>query len=792
MSPKRNVNVNGSTRALGTHRRVVVKLRDSVDVPETETVADLGPMLAEKGLVPWDELAAAYPGIQIVRRFDELQRAEMDELVTRAVAMDPTYRPPNFHSYLVIDCPPEVDHDEVLKRIGRWQLVDEAFVDPGPTPPPVVAVDDPRSTNQGYLDPAPDGIDAEYAWTRPGGDGLGVGFVDLEQGWTLNHEDLSAAGITMISGVNQAYFGHGTAVLGEVVAVDNTRGCVGIAPRAGARVVSQYRTATDYDTAEAIISAVRSMAFGDVLLLEAQTTHAAMAGYLPVEVYTDAYDAIRLATALGVVVVEAGGNGGNDLDTLAIAGAQILNRTAPGFRDSGAVMVGAASAAAPHARLGFSNFGSRVDCYGWGDGIDSTGDGWTGNLTTSYTTSFGGTSGASPIISGAAVLVQSISEAVQGFRYSPAQIRALLASPATGTASSAPATDRIGVMPNLRSIIDTTLGARTDVYLRDHVGDDGDPHNGPISASPDIIVRPDPVADPQASFGAGSGTENDATLGYQVEAGQPNSIYVRVLNQGALAATNVEATVYWSPVASLVTPVLWNLVGTATIPNVPVGELLTVSDAITWAAADIPATGHYCFVGLVGSADDPAPAAVDFLDWTNFQNFIKNNNNVTWRNFNVVDNVPPPAANPPGFVPLPLLLAGAPDRARPFVFEVHARLPEGARLLIEAPNWLIDRLKLRRPTIDIDVARGDARRNGRRPSKKLSVPDHAVAPLSPSGRNVLGDVLLPAKAAVPVRLHVHIPEKRRGEDYRVALRQLFEGDEVGRVTWHLTSRKQRT
>ena len=588
----------------------------------------------------------------------------------------------------------------------------------------------------------------------------------------------------MISGVNQAYFGHGTAVLGEVVAVDNTLGGVGIAPRAGARVVSQYRTATDYDTAEAIISAVRAMDFGDVLLLEAQTTHPSMAGYLPVEVYTDAHDAIRLATALGVVVVEAGGNGGNDLDTLTIGGAQILNRTAAGFRESGAVMVGAASAGAPHSRLGFSNFGSRIDCYGWGDGIDTTGDGWTGNLTNSYTTSFGGTSGASPIISGAALLVQSISQASLGFRHSPAQVRTMLADTTTGTSSANPAIDRIGVMPNLRSIVDTTLGAHADVYLRDHVGDTGEPHSGPISASPDIIVRPDPVADPQAAFGAGSGTENDAALGFEVEAGQPNSIYVRVRNQGALAATNVEATVFWSPVASLVTPVLWNLVGTATIPNVPIGEVLTVSDAITWASADIPATGHYCFVGLVGTADDPAPAPVDFLDWTNFQDFIKNNNNVTWRNFNVVDNAPPPAANPPGYVPLGLLLAGAPDRARPFAFEVHAKLPSGARLLFEAPHWLIDRLRLRRCRPE-DVRVGPAKR--RRGAKAASL-DDALVVLAPSGRHHLGEILLPAKSAIPVRLHVYIPEGDRDHDYQVALRQLFDGDEVGRVTWQLTSR----
>ena len=57
---------------------------------------------------------------------------------------------------------------------------------------------------------------------------------------------------------------------------------------------------------------------------------------------------------------------------------------------------------------------------------------------------------------------------------------------------------------------------------------------------------------------------------------------------------------------------------------------------------------------------DPAPSPGALLNWTNFNNFIRNNNNVTWRNFNVVDNDPSldPQA-PKGFVALPFLVPGA-------------------------------------------------------------------------------------------------------------------------------------
>ena len=66
-------------------------------------------------------------------------------------------------------------------------------VPPTPGTSTVNAADDPRSAFQGYLDAAPRGIDARYAWRFPGGDGAGATVVDLEQGWDFDHEDLVSA-----------------------------------------------------------------------------------------------------------------------------------------------------------------------------------------------------------------------------------------------------------------------------------------------------------------------------------------------------------------------------------------------------------------------------------------------------------------------------------------------------------------------------------------------------------------------------------------------------------------------
>jgi hypothetical protein len=432
------------------------------------------------------------------------------------------------------------------------------------------------------------------------------------------------------------------------------------------------------------------------------------------------------------------------------------------------------------------NYGSRIDCYAWGEGVNTCSSTTTAPFSTDcYTSGFDGTSSASAIIAGAALVVQGIADAAQGiadanlhFRFSALQMRALLSNPATGTASSNPAPstassdpayDRIGVMPDLRAIINSNaIGLSPDVYMRDFVGDNGDPNAGAISASPDIILRPVAEPNPQTAFGDGSGTEDNDSLSLAAIAGQDNFIYVRVRNRGGSDAVDVTADVFWSPVASLITPDLWTRVGSVVIPRVQSSNVLTVSNAITWPAAEIPSAGHYCFVALIGSATDPAPNPPDLLDWNKFQNLIRSNNNVTWRNFNVVDNAPGPSASPHNYVSLEFLAPGPPDGARRMRLEVGAKLPQGSRALLEMPLAMYDGLCERMPAeIDRDQ-------------------QTAVVPVNPHGLRSFGDFLFPAKSRSKLRLLIQIPKKNRDTAYEVFVRQMYKELEVGRATWRLT------
>lgn len=432
--------------------RVVVKFRPYVRLPYTRAAVE---QLSEEDRQAWNGVSDAFPGVALAPYFTSVAEPTLRRLSRETEAAEAG---PRLTSFYGVACPQGVDPQRLARAVAVLPGVELAYVEAGPTPPPVNPVDDLLNASQGYQDAAPAGIDARWSWGQT--DGTGIGVVDLERGWTLDHEDLAAANVTLISGSNTDFQGHGTAVLGQMVGVDNALGVVGIAPGATPRVVSQWRTATDYSTADAITSAVAAMSAGDVLLIEAQTTANGI-NNLPVEVEAATFAAIQAATLHGVTVVEAGGNGSTDLDTFQdTSGELVLARGAPGFRDSGAVLVGAGSSAVPHSRLPFSNFGSRIDCYAWGENITTTGDGWMGTTTTSYTASFGGTSGATPIVAGAAVLLQSWRTRTLGQPpYAPARLRELL-SETGNTPSANPETDRIGVMPNMRRIIEGETPAR--------------------------------------------------------------------------------------------------------------------------------------------------------------------------------------------------------------------------------------------------------------------------------------------------------------------------------------------
>jgi serine protease len=364
-----------------------------------------------------------------------------------------------------------------------------------PTPNPQSTIPDYRRFDpanpgqrwQRYLDPAPDGIDLDFV--RQNYllvlTGAGIRVCDIEYMINPDHEDLN--NVTVLDDmVDLGNFGddHGTAVMGQIGARPNAWGTQGIAPDAQLYFSPSGSTGS-VNIADAITTALTVLEAGDVILLEAQsvgpnwTANSGQFGLVPVEWEKAIFDAIVTATAAGVVVVEAGANGSQNLDGNIYSVGNNGHHpfvVANGVRqtDSGAIIVGGANSpwrAAPRAANNTTNFGQRIDVQGYGNDIVTNGYGTLfpgirvdgdppdtevlppdpDQKNLFFTSTFGGTSGASPIATGAVILVQEYAKRLNGpgNPLLPEEVRQLLID--TGTPQEG--TRLIGPMPHLPAAI---------------------------------------------------------------------------------------------------------------------------------------------------------------------------------------------------------------------------------------------------------------------------------------------------------------------------------------------------
>jgi subtilisin family serine protease len=347
-----------------------------------------------------------------------------------------------------------------------------------------------------YLNPAPEGVDAYYAWKVPGGTGNGIRIIDLEAGWNFNHQDLKENQGGVISGINWEYDYHGTSVIGIISGDKNSFGITGISPDANISAVSIYQN-PEIPTSRAITIAANKLGKGDIILLEMHRPgprhnfqeRSDQEGYIGIEWWPDDFKAVQYAVNRGIIVVEAAGNGGENLDDDIYS----INPAAPEgpfpswwknpFKrnplDSGALIVGAAAPppgtheqnhGPDRSRLGFSNFGNCVDTQGWGREVTTTGgrsppdsgipdlnDLFAGDGPNQwYTDIFAGTSSASPIVTGVVACIQGIVRAKDKDPINPFKMRDILRN--TGSpqqqAPGRPVSQRIGNRPNLKQIIE--------------------------------------------------------------------------------------------------------------------------------------------------------------------------------------------------------------------------------------------------------------------------------------------------------------------------------------------------
>ncbi|MFH0943984.1 MAG: S8 family serine peptidase [Planctomycetota bacterium] len=305
------------------------------------------------------------------------------------------------------------------------------------------------TNNQGYRGAAPTGVDAVYGNTFSGGKGVGITVIDCETGWTDDHEDLINKAHGNFVGYTPAPYpwNHGTSVLGEIVGEDNGFGVLGLATEPEIKLSTHSPVGGTTNIPGAIMNAAAVAGAGDVIVVEIQCYNGPPAPH-PCEYEASTFATIQTATANGVHVIAAAGSGNNNLDSSAYGGAFDLS-----VRDSGSIIVGASDGASLN-KADFSNYGNRLTSHGWGYYVTSSGYGDLYYLPsnpdrTAYTSTFSGTSSATPIVTGAALSVIGTHREAFNFDIDPTALRTLMKD--TGTPQGTGGT--IGTRPNIRAAV---------------------------------------------------------------------------------------------------------------------------------------------------------------------------------------------------------------------------------------------------------------------------------------------------------------------------------------------------
>jgi len=338
------------------------------------------------------------------------------------------------------------------------------------------------TSQQVYKGAAPTGVDTNYLnGNFYNSAGVNWGYSDIEFDWNIDHADLAAIrGATLINGARTGVLAdrnHGTAVIGELSSTSNSFGTTGMVPDAAVKLSGAKDSAGNGVISAAINAAAGQYFPGAVILIEQQYTNIGVdcngdgrkdgGDMTPVEYFEADRQAIKTATANGRIVVEAAGNGNCNLDSAGFNG-QFATSAA---KDSGAIFVGAAERDTRN-RASFSNYGARVDVQSEGDWKVTTtgyGDLYQEGENNYYTSTFAGTSSASPIVTGAAVALSSTLWFYNGSYYHPKELRDLFRR--DGTPQGTGVTGNIGRRPDMKKQISHMINRHLQIQSSDFDGD---------------------------------------------------------------------------------------------------------------------------------------------------------------------------------------------------------------------------------------------------------------------------------------------------------------------------------
>lgn len=381
-------------------------------------------------------VSAAVAGARVEPLVRAVAWDELDRWHRQACAvMPPKDRPGHLGLWFKVTCASADAARAVRERLAREPLVAHVHHEPRyalaahtlPVPGDIPPTTPLFTSSQLTHNPSPQGHGVRATADLLGARGQGIRFVMIEDTFLLGHEDVSqlvaANFVGAVPTPDLASCLHGVSGASMLLADRNSYGLTGIADEVDARFVGVYMNG-GFENSLAVAAQNSQPCDVVLIVLILQVPSLGPGSWVPFEYFQSAYDATATATALGRLVVVPGGNGNLSLDDPAL-----LGRFDRNVRDSGAIMV-AASLAGPMGRIGFANWGSRMDCHSWGDGVASCG--YPGlfypnndNLQ-AYTAAATGTSASTPQIAGVVCALQGLARRQLGQPLTNSQMRSLL------------------------------------------------------------------------------------------------------------------------------------------------------------------------------------------------------------------------------------------------------------------------------------------------------------------------------------------------------------------------------
>ena len=188
-----------------TDKQIIVKFKADLKFPYEDGIEkQIQSQTNDKVL---EDLLVEYPDVTFTRLFTSVSPEEIEDLEVKA----PNNVSTSLLNYYILQTQNGEQKEELVDRLKKSSLIEDVYmkkqekITPPEVQPSSVSLspnNNPRFKQQGYLEAAPYGINAPFAWEVQGGKGSGITFVDMEYGWLLNHEDLVHQNIELMSGRN--------------------------------------------------------------------------------------------------------------------------------------------------------------------------------------------------------------------------------------------------------------------------------------------------------------------------------------------------------------------------------------------------------------------------------------------------------------------------------------------------------------------------------------------------------------------------------------------------------------